>query len=66
MEIDQFCPWIVSNLYVVATIKKLSVDVEIPHFLMFSTKWETVMENLEMLMEKSWKNTLSSLWEPLV
>ena len=23
-----------------------------------------VMENQEMVMEKSWKNTLSSLWEP--
>ena len=22
------------------------------------------MENLEMVMEKSWKNILSSLWEP--
>ena len=25
---------------------------------------EIVMENEEMVMEKSWKNILSSLWEP--
>ena len=25
---------------------------------------EMVMENYEMVMKKSWKNILSSLWEP--
>ena len=50
-----------SELYqiciVFITTKKLSTDLESPHFLTF-------MENQEMVMEKSWKNILSSLWEP--
>ena len=47
-----------------ADIKKLSVGLESPHFLTVSTKLlsvqnfstETVMENEEMVMEKSWKS----------
>ena len=38
-EFDQCCPWIVPNLYVYATTKNLSIDVESPHFPMISAKW---------------------------
>ena len=55
------------------TAKKLSSDQESLHFPMFSAKRyvsnsklerEMVMENQEMVMEKSWTNILTSLWEP--
>ena len=53
------------------TAKKLSSNLESLHFPMFSANVanaksgrEMVMENQEMVMEKSWKNMLSSMWEP--
>ena len=50
-----------------ATTKKLRDLVESMHFLTFSanakSSREAVMES-EMVMEKSWKNILSSMWEP--
>ena len=53
------------------TAKKLSSNLESPHFQTFSAKYckckivrEMVMENQVMAMEKSWKNILSSMWEP--
>ena len=52
-------------------IKKLSSNLESLHLLCFpqnvtnaKLEREMVMENQEMVMEKSWKNILSSLWEP--
>ena len=51
-----------------ATSKKLSIDVESLYFPQNVTNAKLirvmVMENEEMAMEKSWKNILSSLWEP--
>ena len=53
--------------------KKFSSNLESPHFPMFSAKCleckiggggGIVRENQEMVKEKSWKNILSSLWEP--
>ena len=63
------------NLYIICIFfditKKLGSDLESLHFLTFSAKrrkiqnlGEMFMENLEMVIEKSWKNILSSLWEP--
>ena len=49
------------------TAKKLSINLERPYFLMFfhaKLGIEMVMENQEMVMEKSWTNNLSSMWEP--
>ena len=53
----------------IATTKKLSNNVEKPHLPEFSGKChkykiKMVIENRELVREKSWKNTLSSLWEP--
>ena len=50
------------------TAKKLSINPESLHFPQnvedeISGR-ETVMENQEMVMEKSWKNILSRTWEP--
>ena len=61
-ELYQIC------MFLVAT-KKLINNLESPHFPKFSAKCresgrKIVMENQEMVMEKSWKNILSSLWEP--
>ena len=52
-------------------IKKLCSNLESLHMLFFpqnvanaKLRREMVIENQEMVMEKSWKNILSSLWEP--
>ena len=65
----QFCPQIVLNLLgFFVNAKKLSSDLETPHFPTFlenvansQLEREMVMENQEMVMEKSLKNILSSL-----
>ena len=69
MEFYQFCPKILPNLYVSVTTKKLSNKVCIFQCLPQNaanekTGREMVMENQEMFMENSWKNILSSMWEP--
>ena len=53
------------------TTKKLGSDLESLHFLTFSAKHhkcrikrKMFMENQEIVMEKSWTNIFSSLWEP--
>ena len=38
MEFYQFCPRLVPSLYVLATTKKLSINVKSLHFPMFSAK----------------------------
>ena len=53
-ELYQIC-----NSFV--TTKKLSSDLESPHFPMFSRKCCECKSGREMVMEKSWKNILSSL-----
>ena len=66
--------YLISKVFFAAT-KKLCIDVESPHFLTFSAKChEGKIENRDghgklrndhgKVMEKSWKNMLSSLWEP--
>ena len=69
-KVMEFCDqsWNFTNF---VTIKKLSSDLEILHFPAFAAKVanaksrrETVMENQEMVMEKSWENIFSNLWEP--
>ena len=62
MEFYQFCPPFVLHLYFF-TSTKLGRDRVGPHFHA-NSKAGREMENLEMVMEKSWKNILSSLWEP--
>ena len=59
------------NSYFFVTSQKLCSNLESLHFPTFSAKHhqskvgrEMVMENQEMVMEKSLKNILSSLWEP--
>ena len=67
-----FAPKLCQICLDLVTTKKLSSDLECPHFLMFFPQNDAnaksgikmVMENQEMVMEKSWKNILSSLWEP--
>ena len=54
----------------VATTKKLNIVVESLHFPTYFCKTECKIgkrdghEIQEMVIEKSWKNTLSSLWTP--
>ena len=55
--------------------KKLSINLEIPHFLMFSAKcceckivkrdgYGKSRSGHGKVIEKSWKNNLSSMWKP--
>ena len=71
IEFCQICPQIVLNLYHFGhrlEIKHRSRKPFFRHFLQNVTNLklerEMVMENQEMVMEKLWKNILSSLWEP--
>ena len=66
-----FAPKFYQFCFVLVTAKKLSRNLEIPHFRRFpqnvanaKSGREMVMENQEMVMEKSWENVLSSMWEP--
>ena len=66
---NNFAPKLCQICVFSVTTKTLSSYLERLHFLMFSTKCrkcgrKMVMENQEIVMEKSWKNILSNLWEP--
>ena len=75
MKFYQFC----FNLYYIyiflVTTKKLRSHLESPHFLTFSAKRRKLKikerdghgksrNGHGQVMDKSWKNILSSLWEP--
>ena len=66
MEFYQFSPQFVLNFLI--TTKKLSSDLESLHFLIFSAKCHKFKieerDGHGKLKKWSWKNILSSLWEP--
>ena len=63
MEIYQFCPQIVPNVYFFGHHQEIKQTFP-QNIANAKAGRNVVMENQEMVMEKSWKNIFSSLWEP--
>ena len=61
-------PNLTKFVFVLVTAKKLSRNLESPHspqnVVNAKSGRQMVIDNQEMVMEKSWKNILSSMWEP--